>query len=147
MKKNWMSRSLAVLMMVILFAVPGLPAFADDMDSGCAQALAMKDKLGLSEAQVAQLKTLVAAEKAEYGPLVKQQLADLKILGDQIKAKASDDQVKPTMDRLEAGRLSIEAAKTKYIGQAKAILNPTQQGKLLLAVVIVKLAALKKLSK
>jgi Spy/CpxP family protein refolding chaperone len=144
--KKWMSRSVALLMMAVLFLLPGVRVFADDMDSGSAQALTMKDKLGLTDAQVTQLKALVAAEKAEYGPLVKQQLADLKVLGDQIKAKAPDDQVKTTMDRLENGRLAIAAAKTKYIGQAKAILNPTQQGKLLLAVVIVKLGALKKLA-
>jgi Spy/CpxP family protein refolding chaperone len=79
------------------------------------------------------------------GPLVKQQLADLKTLGQKVKANAPDAELSSILDKMESQRQSIETVKSKYIGEAREILTPTQQAKVVLGVAMWKGAALKKL--
>jgi Spy/CpxP family protein refolding chaperone len=113
--------------------------------SGAEKILQIKEKLGLSDEQVAKLKTMVQSEKAELAPMVKQQLADLKTLGEKVKANAPDAELSPILDKMEARRQNIESVKSKYIGEARTILTPTQQAKVVLGVAMWKGAALKKL--
>jgi Spy/CpxP family protein refolding chaperone len=111
-----------------------------------AKILEIKEKLGLSDEQVAKLKTLLESEKAELTPLVKKQLADLKTLDEKVKANAPDDELDPILDNMETRRQNIESAKSKYIGQARAILTPTQQAKVVLAGAVLKVNAFQNIS-
>lgn len=144
MKKGMKALWLACLA-AVLFSGPVAVVKADEGNDGAQQALQMKDKLGLTDEQVAKLKALIEAEKAEYGPLVKQQMADLKTLGEKVKAGAPDAELKPLLDKLESQRQAIENAKTSHIDKARAILNPTQQAKITLVIVARRLAVLKHL--
>jgi Spy/CpxP family protein refolding chaperone len=113
--------------------------------SNAEKLLIIKDKLELSDDQVVQLKAMWNKEKAELAPLVKQQLADLKTLGEKVKAGAPDAELNPILDNMESRRQNIESVKSKYISQAREILTPTQQAKVVLGVAFWKGAALKKL--
>jgi Spy/CpxP family protein refolding chaperone len=92
----------------------------------------MKDKLGLTDDQVAKLKQLGESAKAEITPLWKQMGADLKALGEKVKAKAGDDVLKPLLDSINTDRQNLDAAKNKYIDQSRTILTPTQQAKMVI---------------
>ncbi len=137
---------LAGFLVLILLGPAGLLKAEEGGDATSVnKALELKEKLGLTDDQVAKLKVIAESEKAEYKPLILSGLADVKILGDKLKTGASDAELNPVVDRIEATRKSVEAAKTKYIAQVRTVLNPTQQSKLVVAVAVVKLAVLKKI--
>ena len=146
-----MGKSLRILTAGLLILAIGLgparQALAQEASetTGAAKALELKQKLGLTDDQVSKLQAISASEKAEYTPLIQKGLADLKLLSDKIKAGAPDSEISPIIDSIEANRQAIEGAKTKYIVQVRAVLNPTQQGKVALAVAAVKLSVLQKL--
>ena len=142
LKMSWMA-----CLAVVLFtgSVVTVKAEGAGEDSVAGKAIKMKEKLGLTDEQVTKLKALVESERAIVGPMVKQQLADLKTLGVKTKAKAPDAELSPILDKLESGHRSLQSERNKYVDQARAILNPTQQAKITLYIAAKRLSILKHL--
>jgi len=92
-----------------------------------------KEKLGLSDDQVKKLEDLRASEKAEMKPLRDKGHALVEKLEGQIKSKASDADIKATLDELAANHNSMEQIEDKSKESRSSILTPTQQAKMLVS--------------
>jgi len=92
----------------------------------------MKEKLGLTDDQVKKLDDLRASEKAEMKPLREKAHAIIEKLEGQVKSKASDSDIKATLDEAEANHAAVEQLEDKFKQSHQAILTPTQQAKMLL---------------
>jgi hypothetical protein len=115
-------------------------------DAPVDRVLKVKEKLGLTDEQIGKLVSLRSAARTEAAPVVKQGLADLKTLYDQTVAGVGDEVLKPTLDSIDAERRALETMRNKYVDQARLILTPTQQSKLVLLNAGIKLAIIKKVN-
>ena len=92
-----------------------------------------KEKLGLSDDQVAKLKSAMKARREAVEPLRKQLKEDMEKLGGQIKLKNSDSEIQATLDRMESTHKAMQAEREKFISSLKSFLTPTQRAKMLLS--------------
>lgn len=90
-----------------------------------------KKMLGLTDDQAKKVEALKKDEKAEIKPLRDKVRTLSKKLEWQIAAKASDDDIKSTLDEARSARESMVSSMKKYRTQMNNILTPTQQAKLL----------------
>jgi Spy/CpxP family protein refolding chaperone len=92
----------------------------------------MKEKLGLSDSQATQLKTLFKKQMEGNKPLRDQMRIDMDTLQQRVDLKASDSDIKKLLDKLEAERKEMDSSREKMKDQLKTILSPTQQAKMVL---------------
>jgi Spy/CpxP family protein refolding chaperone len=90
-----------------------------------------KKMLGLTDDQAKKFEALKKDEKTAMKPLRDQVRTLSKKLEWQIAAKASDDDIKSTLDEARSARESMVSSMKKYRTQMDDILTPTQQAKLL----------------
>jgi len=141
--RKWVG--LGLLGMVLALGA-GRPVLADEgseEDGGVGSVLTVREKLQLTDEQVAGLQGIKSKAKAEIAPKVVAQLIDLAILKKKVAGGASDAELKPVLGRIALRHMAIEGAKGKYWGQAMALLNPTQQAKVVLVTTALYLDALK----
>lgn len=132
----------AVLMAGLAFSAFAVRAVAEDAGPGMEShegneghemsAAKLKDKLGLSDDQVTKLDAAWKSAKDAAKPYREQMKADLAKLKDQVKNKASDDEIKATLDDLDAAHKGAEGAMEKAKADSRSILTPTQQAKMAL---------------
>ncbi len=89
-----------------------------------------KGKLGLTEDQVKKMDELKASQKAEMKPLREKADALIEKLKDQIKNKASDADIKGTLDEVTANHDAMKQIENKYEQSRSSILTPMQQAKM-----------------
>lgn len=92
----------------------------------------MKEKLGLSDDQSAKLKDAMKAHRDAMKPLMDKTRGLLKKLHDQVEAKASDADVKATLDSLKDSHKAVAAEQESFHEKVAGFLSPTQQAKLVL---------------
>lgn len=91
-----------------------------------------EDGLGLSEDQKTKLKKLEEDKDAAMTPLHRK-MRDLTIkLGDQIEDKASESEIKATLEELHSSRKAMKEQMEKFDHEKDAILTPTQRAKMML---------------
>ncbi len=92
----------------------------------------LKERLGLTDDQASKLKQAFEEHKAAVQPVIAQRREAMKKLQEQVKSKASDDEIKGTLAELEKTGDSLRQANEKLRADTKAILTPTQQAKMFL---------------
>lgn len=92
----------------------------------------LKEKLGLSDDQVAKLKEVFKNQRESTKPIREKMRADMQELQNKRKAKASDADLKTTLDALAADRQDMQVARQKLQDQIREILTPEQQAKFVL---------------
>ncbi|HVM31538.1 MAG TPA: Spy/CpxP family protein refolding chaperone [bacterium] len=93
----------------------------------------MKDKLGLTDAQVDKLKQLAKDQRSAVKPLRHDLKDETKTLADKLKAGAGDSDLKRVLDKIDQDRQALDAARQKNREALRGILTPTQQAKAYLA--------------
>lgn len=131
------------LVLVLGSGRPALAQEGSEEDGGVGSVLTVREKLALTDAQVASLKDIKGKAKKEIAPKVVAQLVDLAILRKKVEAGAADAELKPVLGRIALRHMAIESAKGKYWGQAMALLDATQQAKVVLVTTALYLDALK----
>lgn len=101
-------------------------------EMGEKMAAKMKEKLGLSDDQAAKLKDAFKAHGDAMKPLGKQMKELLEKLHKQVEDKASDGDLKATLDALKASRKSMADAQESFHATLAGFLTPTQQAKFVL---------------
>ncbi len=139
-----MKRTLfALLSAGLAFAASAAPLRAQEEDSaGSAppmmqgqsrmSAAKLKDKLGLTDDQVSKLDAARKAHQEAVKPLRERMKADIAKLREQVKSKASDAEIKATLDDLDGAWKGLRGAMEKLKSDSAAILTPTQQAKMTL---------------
>jgi Spy/CpxP family protein refolding chaperone len=95
-----------------------------------------KDKLKLSNDQVAQLHKAVDDEKNRIVPLREDMKTQIQSLAQKLKAGAGDDALKPILDQIDQDRQDLAADQQKTTEAIRAVLTPTQQAKVILAMIL-----------
>src|SRR6185437_9218045 len=72
-----------------------------------------KEKLGLTDGQAQKLEAVMKEQREQMQALREKMKEDLKKLEDQLKAKAPDQDIQATLDRLHATHQSINAEQDK----------------------------------
>jgi hypothetical protein len=88
--------------------------------------------LGLSDDQLGQFRSEEKQHREAMKALMEKGKAGFEKLAGQVEAKAGDDELKATLDSLEGVKKDREAEDSRHIAALKALLNPTQQAKVLL---------------
>lgn len=91
-----------------------------------------KEKLGLTDEQAAKFKDAMKAHGEAVKPLHRKMRDGLAKLGDQLQDKASDSDVKATLDSLKSVRQAMTAEEEKFHDSLASFLTPTQQAKLVM---------------
>lgn len=123
LKKLFAAAGLAL----VLFSTPMLRAHEDGDKGGW-----MKEKLGLTDAQAEKWQAAQKANREAMKTVGQAIKADMKKLHEQLEAKASDAELKGTLNKLEKDGDALRAAELKHRDKVKAILTPTQQAKIAL---------------
>jgi Spy/CpxP family protein refolding chaperone len=92
----------------------------------------MKDKLGLSDDQVAKLKAMRDSSKEAFKPLMEKERGLMAKLNDQSVNKAPDSAIQTTLNDLKANHKAMKEQMEKIQDQKDAILTPSQQAKMML---------------
>ncbi len=92
----------------------------------------MKEKLGLADGQVSQLKGLFKSQGKTMKPLRDQLKIDMDTLQQKVDQKASDGDLRKLLDKLDAESREMQAGREKMKAQLRSILTPTQQAKFVL---------------
>jgi Spy/CpxP family protein refolding chaperone len=90
----------------------------------------MKERLGLSDDQVAKLKTAWKAEKETMKTLREQSKETARKLEDEVRDLASEKEIQATLDQLDANRKSMTAEHQKLEASVASILRPSQRAKM-----------------
>jgi Spy/CpxP family protein refolding chaperone len=91
----------------------------------------MKEKLGLTDEQAGKLKDAMAAHGEAVKPLHRKMRDTTAKLTDQLQDKASDADIKATLDSMKATRAAMTAEEEKFHASLASFLTPTQQAKML----------------
>jgi Spy/CpxP family protein refolding chaperone len=91
-----------------------------------------KKKLGLTDEQAGKFKDAMKAHHDAMKPIGEKLKAGIKTLRDQVKAKASDDDLKATIASLKAVRQEMTAEQEKFHDSLASFLTPAQQAKMIL---------------
>jgi Spy/CpxP family protein refolding chaperone len=112
----------------------GQPAMRHKGDWGGKDHMAdrWKEKLGLSDSQVTQLKDAFKKQMEEAKSLRDQERIDRDTLQQKVDLKTSDSEIQKLLDTLSADREKAEAKRKKFEEQLKSILSPTQRAKFVL---------------
>ena len=128
MKRQSMAAAAALLAMTVLAASPALRA----EERGHHDGKEWKQKFGLTDDQVKKLEDLDASEKGETKPLRDKHHALVEKLEGQIKAKASDSELKTTLADIADNHKAMEASENKFKASRDAIFTTTQQAKMMI---------------
>jgi len=142
-KKLWLAAFMTFALVgsaLTVFADQDQPAAGDDgghpqMGDGGPRGMnieKMKDKLGLTDDQVTKLKTLFESQKDANKALRDQMKIDLDTLQQKVDSKASDGDLKKALDALSTDKKAMDANRQKMEDQARQILTPSQQAKMVL---------------
>ncbi len=101
-------------------------------EMGGRMAAKMKEKLGLSDDQAAKLKDAMKAHGEAMKPIGKQLKELMEKLHSQVEDKASDGDLKATLDALRNARKSMMDEQEKFHATVAGVLTPTQQAKFVL---------------
>jgi Spy/CpxP family protein refolding chaperone len=91
-----------------------------------------KSELGLSDEQVTNLKKIRDAQHDAMKSLHERQQQAMAKLEQQVQSKASDNDIKATLDEIKSVHQSMTDQHQQFMNQRADILTPTQQAKLLL---------------
>jgi Spy/CpxP family protein refolding chaperone len=138
-KPFWVSGLVALTLLTASLSFWGASIRADEGDGpgyqqrdGMGEHKDWKEKLGLSDDQSKKMDAIRDAEKAEMKPLREKMRTLKEKLKWQVDAKASDKEIKATLDELETSFSSMQSAEKKYRDQKKSILTPSQQAQVFL---------------
>lgn len=92
----------------------------------------IKEKLGLTDDQAAKFKDARKAHGEATKPLHRKMRDGIAKLGDQLQDKASDGDIKATLDSLKSVRQAMSAEEEKFHDSLASFLTPTQQAKLVM---------------
>ena len=92
----------------------------------------MKEKLGLTDDQAGKLKDAMKAHGEAAKPLHRKMRDTMAKLQDQLQDKASDGDIKATLDSLKGTRQAMSAEDEKLHSSLASFLTPTQQAKMLM---------------
>jgi Spy/CpxP family protein refolding chaperone len=118
---------------VTLALAPAIPALRAEEPHQRHDKGEWKAKLGLSDDQVKKLDDVRTAEKDESKPLREKGHALIEKLKSQIAAKASDSDLKKTLNELAENHKAGEKIEDKYRQRRASIFTPTQQAQMLVA--------------
>jgi len=96
----------------------------------------LKARLGLSDEQAAKLKTAMDAHRDGSKAAMDQMRKGMDKLRDQVRGKASDDDVKATLETLKAARKSMREQEEKFEESLASFLTPTQRAKMLMGMLM-----------
>lgn len=91
-----------------------------------------KEKLGLTDEQETKFKDAMKEHGEAVKPLHRKMRDGLTKLGDQVQDKASDSDIKATLDSLKSVRQAMTAEEEKFHDTLASFLTPTQQAKLVI---------------
>ena len=134
MKGLWIGSLVAGLLagsMLVARADDDKPMMGGE-DGGTGRIEKMKEKLGLSDSQVTQMKDLFKKQMEGNKPLRDQMKIDMDTLQQKVDLKASDSDIQKLLDKLEGEQKEMSRSREKMKDQLKSILNPTQQAKFVL---------------
>ncbi len=83
----------------------------------------------LTDAQREQMKALRKSFQKEMEPLRKKAQKDAQAVADKLKSGATDDQLKPLLDRLAADHEALGSHRREHQKAIRGILTPTQQAR------------------
>jgi Spy/CpxP family protein refolding chaperone len=92
----------------------------------------LKDKLGLTDDQVTQMKDLFRTQMAAGKTIQDQMKLDIDTLQQKVDAKASVAELQKSLDALAADRKAMQASRENMETQVNKILTTVQQAKLIL---------------
>ena len=130
--------SIAVIT-VFLAGLSLVPALAHDM--GCMEGGMtgrhgkgdhFKEALGLTDEQVAKMRSINESRDKAIKPLRRKQRDLTMKLKDRIEDKASDAEIKPLLTEMRANREAIKAQAKQFRDEKNAVLTPTQQARMML---------------
>ncbi|HXL73678.1 MAG TPA: Spy/CpxP family protein refolding chaperone [bacterium] len=93
----------------------------------------LKDKLGLTDDQAAQLKEAFKKQQEANKPLRDQEKIDMDTLQQKVDMKASDSDIKTLLDKLKDDQKQMEQVQENSMDKMRTILTPTQQAKWVLS--------------
>lgn len=93
----------------------------------------LKDKLGLTDDQAAQMKEAFKKQGEANKPLRDQEKIDFDVLQQKVDTKASDSDIKDLLDKLEKEHKQMQQVQDNFMDKIRMILNPTQQAKWVLS--------------
>jgi Spy/CpxP family protein refolding chaperone len=93
----------------------------------------LKDKLGLTDDQATQLKEAFKKHEEANKPLRDQEKIDIDTLQQKVDQKASDEDLKSLLDKLEKDHKQMQEVQQNSMDKIRMILNPTQQAKWVLS--------------
>lgn len=91
-----------------------------------------KKHLGLTDDQAAKFKDAMKAHQEATKPLMRAMRDGMTKLKDQVSDKASDADIKKTLDGLKSSRQAMSDEQEKFHSALASFLTPTQQAKLVL---------------
>jgi len=132
-----------MIVSALLMSTPAIRAYADETGSPAMEApdhgpeqapdaAKLQKKLGLTDDQTKKLESILQSQKAALQPLHEKMRDSMKTLRQQVDQKASDDDIKKTLDALKTNRDDMMAQHKQFQDQIQALLTPTQQAKMLL---------------
>jgi hypothetical protein len=125
-----MLKKIALAALAFGLLLPSLSLRADEEGGMSAK---IKEKLGLSDEQASKFRDENKQHHEAMQPLRDKRKGLMKSLEDQVKAEAGDSAIQATLQDLEAVQKEIDTENQRHVDALKAMLNPTQQAKVLLA--------------
>ncbi len=104
-----------------------------DGDHGKERMEKMKEKLGLTDAQVVKLKAAMKKQMEANKPLRDQEKIDIDTLQQKVDSKASDSDITAALDKLKEDRKALQEAQERSMEKTRTILTPIQQAKWVLS--------------
>ena len=134
-----------VLVSLAIFALLGIAAFSYSQepvngpgfergkgDTGKFMMDRMKERLGLSDDQVAKLKPLFISFRSNVSIVMKDKVKNEMDLRDELFIGGSDKDIKPLLDNVYADQAKMADIRKGFFESVKTILSPTQQAKCLM---------------
>ncbi|MBI4678847.1 MAG: periplasmic heavy metal sensor [Elusimicrobia bacterium] len=93
----------------------------------------MGKRLGLTEDQAKKMKEINKSRREAVSPLRKKLQEEMRNLRQLVRDEATDKEIQASLTRLQDSRKSMQAETEKFKGKLEAVLTPSQQAKMLLA--------------
>jgi Spy/CpxP family protein refolding chaperone len=133
MKKSRMIFA-ALSLAVAVWGTPRLNADPMDKDGkGGGHDGMMKEKLGLTDEQVAKFKDARKANREAMQPLMEKMKTDVDSLRVLVDKKASDKDLSAQLDALKADKQAVEDQQKKQMEDMAAVLTPLQKAKFVIS--------------
>ncbi|MBI5622534.1 MAG: Spy/CpxP family protein refolding chaperone [Elusimicrobia bacterium] len=144
-----MKKTLCIAAIVGLLGTGSQVLWAGEKDKGEKQASACKcpqcpqgkegkmaKRLGLNEEQAAKMKELQQAKQEAIKPLREKLVEETRSLAQLVRGEASDKEIAASLSKIQELRKALDSEKDKFEGKVAALLTPSQQAKVLLAMAL-----------